>query len=342
MTRTVQPPADLSGQIALVTGSSRGLGLQVARALGAAGAKIMLCARQAEALELAVAELQAAGIDARWTAADCQQPAGLQHLVSETLQRMGDVDILVNSAGNQVLLSQLLVQQSMRARRAGCIINLACGSAKEAVLESTRALAAQWRPEHISVNALDVGSCPVSDDELQRLCCLLASEAGQQLTGQCLAVSAPGSASPAQDLSFGVAIPFVDHLGFALKRFDGGFSELTYTPQAEHLNSFGVTHGGALMTLLDVTMAVAARSVQKEMGAVTIEMKTSFMQPARGPLTGKGRLIQRTATMAFTEGTVFDATGRACAHATGTFKYARRLPIGPKSSSAFNVIATDG
>jgi uncharacterized protein (TIGR00369 family) len=140
---------------------------------------------------------------------------------------------------------------------------------------------------------------------------------------------------------FGVEIPFVTHLGFELKLFEGGLSELAYTPQAEHLNSFAVTHGGALMTLLDVTMATAARSVQADMGVVTIEMKTSFMQPARGPLTGKGRLMHRTATMAFTEGTIFDEHGRACAHATGTFKFVRRLPTGPKSSNGLNVISTD-
>ena len=140
---------------------------------------------------------------------------------------------------------------------------------------------------------------------------------------------------------FGVEIPFVTHLGFELKLFEGGLSELAYTPLAEHLNSFAVTHGGALMTLLDVTMATAARSVQPDMGVVTIEMKTSFMQPARGPLTGKGRLMHRTATMAFTEGTIFDEAGRACAHATGTFKFVRRLPIGPKSANSLNVISTD-
>lgn len=138
----------------------------------------------------------------------------------------------------------------------------------------------------------------------------------------------------------GVQIPFVNHLGFELKVFDGGLSELSYTPKPEHLNSFAVTHGGALMTLLDVTMAVAARSVQKDTGVVTIEMKTSFMQPARGPLTGKGHLMHRTATMAFTEATVFDEQGRACAHATGTFKYVKRLPIGAKSSNGLNT-ATD-
>ena len=140
-------------------------------------------------------------------------------------------------------------------------------------------------------------------------------------------------------MNFGVAIPFVDHLGFELQLFDGGLSELLYAPRPEHLNSFAVTHGGALMTLLDVTMAVAARSVQKDMGVVTIEMKTSFMQPARGKLIGKGHLMHRTATMAFTEGTVFDEEGRACAHATGTFKYVRRLPTGPKSANALNVTA---
>lgn len=146
-------------------------------------------------------------------------------------------------------------------------------------------------------------------------------------------------------MGFGVAIPFVDHLGFELHRFEGGFSELGYDPKPEHLNSFAVTHGGALMTLLDVTMAVAARSVQKDMGVVTIEMKTSFMQPARGKLTGKGHLMHRTPTMAFTEGTIFDEEGRACAHATGTFKYVRRLPTGPKSSNPLSVtpgvISTD-
>jgi uncharacterized protein (TIGR00369 family) len=142
-------------------------------------------------------------------------------------------------------------------------------------------------------------------------------------------------------MKFGVEIPFVTHLGFDLVLFEGGHSQIDYEPRPEHLNSFDVTHGGAVMTLLDVTMATAARSVTPDMGVVTIEMKTSFMQPARGKLSGKGRLMHRTATMAFTEATIFDAEGRACAHATGTFKYVKRLPTGPKSSNPLNVISTD-
>ena len=142
-------------------------------------------------------------------------------------------------------------------------------------------------------------------------------------------------------VQFGVEIPFVSHLGFDLVVFEGGQSQIDYEPRPEHLNSFGVTHGGACMTLLDVVMALAARSVEQQMGAVTIEMKTSFMQPARGKLTGRGRLMHRTATMAFTEGTIFDEQGRACAHATGTFKFVKALPTGPKSANPLNVISTD-
>jgi uncharacterized protein (TIGR00369 family) len=142
-------------------------------------------------------------------------------------------------------------------------------------------------------------------------------------------------------MQFGVDIPFVHHLGFELVQFEDGRSEIQYEARPEHLNSFAVTHGGACMTLLDVTMAAAARSVDKNMGVVTIEMKTSFMQAARGKLAGRGRLMHRTATMAFTEATIYDSEGRACAHATGTFKYVKRLPTGAKSVLPLNIISTD-
>ena len=140
-------------------------------------------------------------------------------------------------------------------------------------------------------------------------------------------------------LGFGVDIPFVELLGFELTGFAEGRSEILFPPKPEHLNSFSVTHGGALMTLLDVSMATAARSVAPDMGVVTIEMKTSFMQPAvpgLGPLVARGELMHRTATMAFTQATVFDSNGKACAHATGTFKYVKRLATGSRSINALN------
>ena len=141
--------------------------------------------------------------------------------------------------------------------------------------------------------------------------------------------------------SFGAYIPFVEMLGFEMVFFDDGQSEIRYTPEAEHMNSFNVTHGGAIMTLLDVSMATAARSVDKALGVVTVEMKTSFMQPVRGNLTAKGRLMHRSKSMAFTESTLFDEAGNACAHATGTFKYVNKAPDTHHTQQGLHEISTD-
>jgi uncharacterized protein (TIGR00369 family) len=141
-------------------------------------------------------------------------------------------------------------------------------------------------------------------------------------------------------VEFSVHIPFVELLGFELKTFEGGEAQIAFNPKPEHENSFNVVHGGASMTLLDVVMAHAARSVEPAMGCVTIEMKTSFMRAAKGPLLAKGKLLHRTATMAFTEGSIFDAEGKLCAHATGTFKFVPRLPVG-KTTNALNTLRTD-
>ena len=141
-------------------------------------------------------------------------------------------------------------------------------------------------------------------------------------------------------MEFSVHIPFVELLGFELQKFEGGEATIAFEPKPEHQNSFNVVHGGASMTLLDVVMAHAARSVEPAMGCVTIEMKTSFMRTAKGPLTAHGKLLHRTATMAFTEGRIMDAAGKLCAHATGTFKFVPRLPVG-RSTQPLNTLRTD-
>ncbi len=142
-------------------------------------------------------------------------------------------------------------------------------------------------------------------------------------------------------MDFPTPIPFVDLLGFKLVYMRDGTSRLTYDPEAAHLNSFQVTHGGASMTLLDVTMAHAARSLREAMGVVTVEMKTAFMQPAKGLLTAEGKVLHRTATLAFTEGTIHDANGRLCVHATGTFKYLPRLANADREVHPLNTTKGD-
>ncbi len=251
--RSIQQLFDLKGKTALVTGGSRGLGLQMAFALGEAGAKIMLSSRKASDLEEAAAELQARGIDARWIAADCAVEADIHRLADETLQRMGDVDILINNAGaawgapaedhaieawdkvmnlnvrGYFLLSQRIAKKSMIGKKSGSIINIASiaglggnpsgmktiayNTSKGAVINFTRALAAEWGPIGIRVNAICPGFFPSKmtmgtlkamgeeklaahaplkrlgdDEDLKGLCILYASDAGKHITGQYLAV----------------------------------------------------------------------------------------------------------------------------------------------------------
>jgi uncharacterized protein (TIGR00369 family) len=134
-------------------------------------------------------------------------------------------------------------------------------------------------------------------------------------------------------LKFPLRIPFVEELGLELHRFDGGHAQVQVDLDEAHLNAWEVAHGGVLMTLLDVAMAHAARSLNPDgPGVVTIEMKTSFMRPAQGWLVADGKLLHRSSTMAFCEGSVLDADRRLCAHATDTFKYLRRLPAGRRAT----------
>lgn len=131
-----------------------------------------------------------------------------------------------------------------------------------------------------------------------------------------------------EKIPFPVKVPFVERLGLELHAWSHGASEIRVDLTESHMNSWEVAHGGVVMTMLDVAMAMAARSQNLEgPGVATIEMKTSFMRPAEGELRAVGKLLQRTTTLAFCEASVVDAEGQLCAHATGTFKYVRALPV---------------
>ena len=195
----IQQLFDLRGRVALVTGGSRGLGLQIAEALGEAGAKVMLTSRKAADLEQAVADLSQRGIDARWIAADAADPEQVHRVCTETVERLGPVDILVNNAGatwgapaedypldawdkvmnlnvrSIFLASQAVARASMIPRNSGRIINMASiaglrgssrmktiayNTSKAAVMNFTRTLAGEWGPYGITVNALAPGMFP--------------------------------------------------------------------------------------------------------------------------------------------------------------------------------------
>ena len=198
--RKIQQLFDLTGKTALVTGGSRGLGLQMAQALGEAGAKIILSSRKADDLIEATAELKSAGIDADWIAADCSKETDIRALADEAIKRLGHIDILVNNAGatwgspaedhpveawdkvmnvnirGYFILSQHIAKHSMIARRSGRIINIASiaglggnpsdltmiayNTSKGAVVNFTRALGCEWGRYNITVNAICPGFFP--------------------------------------------------------------------------------------------------------------------------------------------------------------------------------------
>lgn len=140
---------DLTGRVALITGGSRGLGLQIAEGLGEMGAKVVITARKAPELEQAKAHLEALGIEVQTIVADLSQLDGIPGVVDAVMQRHGQIDVLVNNAGTtwgadaaehtleaweKVItlnltalfrLTQEVANRSMLPRRQGRIVNIA-------------------------------------------------------------------------------------------------------------------------------------------------------------------------------------------------------------------------
>ena len=191
---------DLSGRKAIVTGGSRGLGLQIAEALGELGAEILIAARKADELEQARAHLSAAGIRVQVLSSDMSKPESVVDFARAALARLGAVDILVNNAGaawaapaeshplegwqklvnlnltGVFLLTQAIGRDCMIPRRYGRILNvasiaglrgnpighetLAYNTTKGGLVNFTRALAGEWGEHGITVNAIAPGFFP--------------------------------------------------------------------------------------------------------------------------------------------------------------------------------------
>lgn len=128
--------------------------------------------------------------------------------------------------------------------------------------------------------------------------------------------------------AFPVEIPFLNDLGVEFLAMGDGRAQIALDLSERHMNSWHVTHGGVIMTLLDVVMSLAGRALDPESRAgVTVEMKTSFLQPAGSPgdrLVATGHAFHRSTTMCFCEAELH-RHDMLVAKAMGTFKYLKRL-----------------
>src|SRR5580692_2756865 len=195
---------DLSGRVAIVTGGSTGLGLQMAIGLAEMGANLVLCARKIERCEKAAAELEKLGAKTIALACDVKNPANVQAVVDAAVAKFGRIDILVNNAGtswgapveemklehwNKVIETNLTgtflfsqaVGKVMIGQRRGKIINGASvaglrGSSPEfqaigyqaskgGVIIFTKDLACKWAMHNIHVNAIAPGWFPTDMSE---------------------------------------------------------------------------------------------------------------------------------------------------------------------------------
>ena len=124
--------------------------------------------------------------------------------------------------------------------------------------------------------------------------------------------------------ALGRPIPYATLLGIRLRSRGENRAEIELTLRPELMNSWDTAHGGVLMTLLDIAMAVAARSSDpKAVGAITVEMKTNFIGTCQGTIVAEGRCIHSGKSVAFCEAEARDESGRLVATASGTFMVRR-------------------
>ena len=247
----------LQGKCALITGASSGIGSQQARALGAAGAKLVLLARRAEALHSLQQELLAEGMEVQCLAVDLLAVDDWQALAQQAIDCFGQIDILCNTAGVNLrqpaaditsdswdlterlnvkvpfMLAQALVPD-MSNRGWGRVINvaslqsyrafengLAYGASKGAVAQLTRAMAQAWSSQGVTCNAIAPGFFPTA-----LTAPVFADEAKAQQLADNTAIGRNGRLEDLNGINVFLASSAADYITGQIIAVDGGFTAL--------------------------------------------------------------------------------------------------------------------
>lgn len=133
--------------------------------------------------------------------------------------------------------------------------------------------------------------------------------------------------------------PFLEYLGIEAGEMKQGVASIYLHLHDQHMNSWKITHGGVIMSMLDVVMAMAARSLYDDQKAVvTIEMKNSFFQAGGiegGKLSAHAKAVHQTANMCFCEADIWNGS-QLVAKAMGTYQFLKSS----QSSAALQRLAS--
>ncbi|MGH8765846.1 MAG: PaaI family thioesterase [Burkholderiales bacterium] len=126
---------------------------------------------------------------------------------------------------------------------------------------------------------------------------------------------------PAETFEFTKKIPFSQHLGIQVDSLEKGVARLSMVIRPEFMTSWGTAHGGSILSLLDITLSMTARTLfDPPRSVMTIDLSTQFISTALGALRAEGRVMKAGQSTIFCEGEARDEKGELVAKAIGTFR----------------------
>jgi uncharacterized protein (TIGR00369 family) len=129
------------------------------------------------------------------------------------------------------------------------------------------------------------------------------------------------SGVPQETFEFTRKIPFSEHLGIRVDSLEKGIARLSMAVKPEFMTSWGTAHGGSILSLLDITLSMSARTLfDPPRSVMTIDLSAQFLSTAKGVIRAEGRVVRAGKSIIFCEGEAKSDAGELVAKAIGTFR----------------------